>query len=200
MDKTVFNLTVQNQDLPSKIVAGLERISEAYRVLLWEHAKKIGLSPIQIQLLIFVKYHKDNLCNVSTLANEFNMTKATISDAVKALSRKELIDKIKSTIDKRAYSIVLTAKGEQLVASVECFANPIKDIVNQFSPKEQASCFEVLNKLIHQLNSSNILTIQRNCFSCKFYKKIEEEHFCKLLNKQLKSNQVRLDCPEHEDR
>ena len=41
-----------------KITQALERISKAFRVLLWEESKKHGISPIQIQLLIFCSSHK----------------------------------------------------------------------------------------------------------------------------------------------
>ena len=53
MSDSVFNPNHQETDISSKIVAGLERISEAFKVLLWEKAKLLGLSPIQIQILIF---------------------------------------------------------------------------------------------------------------------------------------------------
>ena len=86
MKKSIFNLNGQNSDLASKIVAGLERNSEAFRVLLWEHAKVVGLSPIQI--LLFISFHPETLCNVSHVAHEFNLTKATISEAIKVLHKK----------------------------------------------------------------------------------------------------------------
>lgn len=52
MSKSIFDPKNQIKDVSSKIVAGLERISEAFKVLLWEKAKALGLSPIQIQILI----------------------------------------------------------------------------------------------------------------------------------------------------
>ena len=93
MPKSAFNPDQQNNDLASKTVAALERISQVYRLLLWDHAKDLGLSPIQIQLLIFVGHHKAALCNVSYLAKEFNVTKPTISDAVRVLFQKGTIEK-----------------------------------------------------------------------------------------------------------
>ena len=93
MKKSVFNTEFQQKSITSKIVVGLERISEVFKVLLWEHAKVIGLSPIQIQILIFIAYHKQELCNVSHLAKEFNVTKPTVSDAIKVLDRKKFIVK-----------------------------------------------------------------------------------------------------------
>ena len=40
MRKSTFHLEHQHKDINSKIIVGLERISEAFRVLLWEHAKR----------------------------------------------------------------------------------------------------------------------------------------------------------------
>ena len=58
MDKSVFNPKHQEENISSKIVSGLERVSEVFKILLWEKAKRVGLSPIQIQILIFISFHK----------------------------------------------------------------------------------------------------------------------------------------------
>ncbi len=92
MEKSLFDVNEQNTNLESKIVVALERISEAFRVLLWQQSKEFGVSPIQIQLLIFIDLHQQDYCKVSYLAQEFNLTKATISDAVKSLEQKQLIE------------------------------------------------------------------------------------------------------------
>jgi hypothetical protein len=72
--KSPFDLNQQNKKVESKIVVALERISEAFRVLLWNESKENALSPIQIQILIFLLFHSDEMCKVSYLAQEFNMT------------------------------------------------------------------------------------------------------------------------------
>ena len=78
-------------NLESKILNGLERLSEALKALLWEKAKTLGISPIQIQILLFVSNHQTDICNVSYLAKEFNLTKATISDSVNVLLKKKYL-------------------------------------------------------------------------------------------------------------
>ena len=83
--ESIFNLENQNQNLDSKISAGIEKLSSVFRVLIWEQAKNLGLSPIQIQILIFLNYHSEHLATVSYLAKEFSLTKPTISDAIKIL-------------------------------------------------------------------------------------------------------------------
>lgn len=198
MTNNIFNLSDQNTNLAAKIVAGLERISEAFRVLLWEYAKTTGLSPIQIQILIFIHYHDESLSNVSHLAKEFNVTKPTISDAVRVLEQKKLIKKIPSPTDKRAYTILLTNQGRKTIANTEQFANPIKKIAEQLSITEQKQFFDQIYKFISSLNSKGILTVQRMCYNCRYYEKQHKGHFCQLMNVKLKDKDIRIDCPEFE--
>ena len=107
MKKSAFDTESQQQNLTSKVVVGLERISEVFKTLLWDQSKATGLSPIQIQIIVFVAYHKPELCKVSYLAQEFNVTKPTVSDAVRVLLLKGFIEKKDAGGDSRSYIIGL---------------------------------------------------------------------------------------------
>ncbi|KAA1243004.1 MarR family winged helix-turn-helix transcriptional regulator [Aquimarina sp. RZ0] len=196
MDPDFFNILSQQQDISNKIIIGLERISEAFKSLLRDHAKTIGLSPIQIQILIFIAYHKEDLCKVSYLANEFNVTKPTISDAVKILEKKEMIFKTKASADSRSYYISLTDTGKKAVLETESFATPIKKQLSNFNLEEQESLLKTITTLIFKLNQTGILTIQRTCYNCKFYEKSKSNHYCNLMQTALRDTEIRLDCPE----
>lgn len=198
MEKSVFNIEFQQKSITSKIVVGLGRISEVFKVLLWEHAKAIGLSPIQIQILIFIAYHKKELCNVSHLAKEFNITKPTVSDAIRVLDKKKYIVKNHSISDNRAYSIALSELGKETVSKTENFVSPIEKELENIGISDLENVFETLSKLIYQLNKSGVLTVQRTCFSCKFYDQSKNLSYCNLLQKELLNTDIRLDCPEHE--
>ena len=194
--KSIFNPEYQNEQRSSKIVAGLERISEVFKVLLWKKATSIGLSPIQIQILIFVAYHKPTLCNVSHVSQEFNVTKPTVSDAVKVLEKKGLIYKEYSPADKRSYTIRLTVPGQEIVADTQDFAHPLKNELQAHSEAELTKLFQSLSQLIYGLNRSGLLTVQRTCYGCRFYEKTPDAHYCHLLEKPLYTKDIRLDCPE----
>lgn len=200
MKKSTFNPAQQEKDISSKIVAGLERVSEVFKILLWEKAKLVGLSPIQIQILIFIAFHKRNLCNVSHLAKEFNVTKPTVSDAIKILDKKALILKDFSSSDSRSYSITLSDLGNDMVSQTYDFSNPLKKQIDGFSPPELESLFGTLSQLIYKLNRNGILSVQRTCYGCKFYKKSQETDYCNLLKKELMTQEIRLDCPEYEEK
>lgn len=197
MEDSIFNPDFQNQHTSSKIIVALERISEAFKVLLWEKAKQLSLSPIQIQILIFVAYHKQELCNVSHLAKEFNITKPTVSDAVRVLLNKAYIDKDFSSADSRSYSIILTHTGKEVIKQTEDFANPIKSKIDSIEETSQVDLFNTLSQVIYKLNQTGVLTVQRTCFGCVFYKKTKDTHYCNLLEKELLNKDIRIDCPEY---
>src|SRR5690606_17306373 len=133
MKHSSFNLNEQNQRIESRIVVALERISEAFRVLLWNESKENALSPIQIQILIFLRFHSSEKCKVSYLADEFNMTKATISDSVRVLLAKKLVTKETDPSDTRSYSIILTAQGQEIAEKVSFFASSIERPVEKLT-------------------------------------------------------------------
>lgn len=202
MENSIFNPHEQEKQLASKVVAGLERISEVFKVLLWEQATTTGLSPIQIQILIFVAWHRRELCTVSHLAREFNITKATVSDAIRVLENKSLISKLPFPGDKRSYSIALTDSGKTIVDSTGGFSQPLKAQVDRLSSQDLEKLWDTLSRLIYQLNRSGILTVQRTCYACAHFEPANDGSpaFCRLLRKDLLTQDIRLDCPEYQEK
>lgn len=198
MKQSSFNLSKQNQKVESRIVVALERISEAFRVLLWNESMENSLSPIQIQLLIFLLFHSQEKCKVSYLAAEFNMTKATISDSVRVLLSKELVIKKSDPLDTRSYTLSLTSKGKQIAEKASFFATSIEKPIEKLTKEQKTVILNGLLRMIYDLNKTGIITIQRMCFTCSFYKVDKGIHYCNLLNTKLAETEFRVDCPEHE--
>lgn len=198
MKHSSFHLTEQNQKIESRIVVALERISEAFRVLLWNESKENSLSPIQIQILIFIYFHSSEKCKVGYLADEFNMTKATISDSVKVLVSKELVTKETDPNDTRSFTLSLTNEGKKIAKKASLFASSIEQPIEKLTQEQKTIMLNGLLKLIYDLNKSGIITIQRMCFTCSNYQFENGVHYCKLLRSKLAENELRVDCPEHE--
>ncbi|GAB4378650.1 MAG: hypothetical protein Kow0075_08790 [Salibacteraceae bacterium] len=196
---SAFDPNTQRISTTAKIVTALERISEAFRVLLWNQSKAYGLSPLQVQVLIFLHYHTVDKCTVSYLAHEFNMAKPTISDTVKILEGKALITKDPSPVDTRSFVIRLTAKGEQLAAQVSGFSKPVQKPLDQLTSEQREQLLSSLLAVIRHLNAAGIITVQRMCFNCAHYRKHPNGgHYCNLLQKQLAPSELRIDCEEHQ--
>lgn len=194
---SAFDVSVR-QNLSGRIIVALERISEAFRVLLWESSKETGLSPIQIQILIYILFHKEDQCNVSYLANEFNLTKATISDSVKVLLAKQLVSKKTNTIDTRSYSLSLTEAGRAIAGNTSHFADRLEKPLHLLTDIQKETFLQLLLEFIDKLNKAGIITAQRMCFNCSHYKNDDNQHYCTLLKKKLATHEVQIDCVEHE--
>lgn len=199
MEKSAFDLDHQNSSIEGKIVASFERVSQAFRVLLWNESKEFSLSPIQIQVLIFLLHHSEKKRKVSYLADEFNMTKATISETVKTLEQKQLIIKEFETQDSRSYIIHLTEKGGETARKTSLFAQEIQTPIAELAQSDKENLLKSLFGIIQHLNQSGIITIQRMCSTCQFYTSNQNGNglFCGLLNKSLVDSELRVDCPEH---
>lgn len=193
-----FNLKQQDKKVENKIVVALERISEAFRVLLWKEGKENSLSPIQIQILIFLLFHSQEKCKVTYLADEFNMTKATISDSVKVLLQKDLIKKTEDASDTRSYTITLTPEGKEVAEKASSFANAIAKPLDKLTAEQKTIMLNGLLHLIHDLNKAGIITVQRMCLTCTRYSFKNGIHYCSLLQSELSNEELKVDCPEHE--
>ena len=200
MERSSFNPEFQNNNLESKIVVALERLAEAFRVALWEESKQSGLSPSQIQILIFLHYHDLEHCRVTYLAREFNLTKPTVSDVVKVLEKKGLIKKVVLPEDTRSFSVILTKAGQSAVERTANFAFSIRQPIANMEAKAQKELFENLYAIIANLQKSDFIAVQRMCFNCQSYsnKKVGIAHYCKFLERSLTEIDLRIDCPEHQ--
>jgi len=186
-----------SQSINQKITYGLERIAKAFRVLLWEESKLHKISPIQIQILLFCASHKKENLKVSFLANEFDLTKATISDSIKVLIKKELLSKEINPSDSRSFTVQLTEKGNEIVKKTKGFSSVLTQSIDTLSKLEKENLLNNILHIIHQLNKQKIISIQRMCFTCYHYEKKGNNHFCNLLNKSLEKRDLQIDCLDH---
>ncbi len=166
-----------DQTTEGKIVASLERISQAFRVLLWKKSKEFSLTPLQVQILIFLFTQNEEKKKVSYLAKEFNVTKATISDTVKTLEQKHLV-----------------VKDNEATDSKEIYS-PIAEL----SWGDKKNVLSSLIKLIIHLNKTGVISVLRMCTTCSYYRPSDDEKkgHCTLLKRDLDHVHIRVDCREH---
>lgn len=196
--KDAFDRETQQSDIRAKTIAGIERLSTVFRAALWEEAKAYSLSPLQVQILLFIAFHDDSQCNITSIAKEFAVTKATVSDAVKTLLEKELLKK-NAIEDARVFMLTLTRSGKECVKKLSGLSNFFNNSMAQVPDAEMAKIWEGMVLLIGYLQNNSAIPV-RMCFSCKHFGKEHSEgtpHFCNLVQKPLAINDLRIDCPEH---
>ncbi len=191
-----FDIHQHADDVPGKIIVALEKVSEIFRVLLWEQAKQHRLSPLQIQVLIFIHFHQDAQNKVTALAAEFNMTKATISDALRVLVEKDLLCKVQEMEDKRSFYYQLRPAGRHLSTQLAHYAQPLHQIIANWPAAEQQSTFQNLLNLLKQSQQRGLISEQRMCQNCTHYEQRAEGFYCRFLAQALPAQQLRIDCPD----
>lgn len=200
---SVFDPSAQHEDVDNKLVAALERLGQVFRLLLREKAREHDLSPIQAQFLVYLLYHDVELRRVGQLAKEFDLTPATVSDAIRTLVKKGLIDREPWPEDGRIVTLRLTPAGEELATGLSTWANVIKERLERSSPEEKEVMMAFLMRLITSLQSSGAISVARMCVTCRFFRRDvhpgdDSPHHCGLLDVPLAGSDLRLDCPEHE--
>jgi DNA-binding MarR family transcriptional regulator len=200
---SLFDPSAQHHDVDARIVAALERLSQVFRVRLREEARRRNLSPIQAQFLVYLLHHDVVLRRVSQLAREFDLTQATVSDAVASLETKGLLRREQWPEDRRVVTLRLTPEGDGLATSLSNWADPIREHVEGFSKGERETAMGFLMELAGSLQRSGLITVARMCVTCRFFRRDvrpgeASPHHCGLLNLPLGGSDLRVDCPEHE--
>ena len=188
-----------DQTIEGKIVASLERISQSFRVLLWQKSKEFALTPLQMQILLFLLIQSEEKRKVSYLAKEFNVTKATISDTIKTLEHKNMIIKENEITDSRSYIINLSEKGKEIAEQASGFAKEIYNPITNLSRDDKNNLLLSLIKVIGHLNKTGVISVLRMCTTCSYYQPSDDADtvFCALLNEELQQSDLRVDCREH---
>ncbi len=193
----------RQQAVDAKIVAALERISQVFRILLWERAKETNLSPIQIQILIFLRDHAGkDMRRTGGVAREFDLTPATISDALTSLESKGFIRRERIDEDRRGVGILLTPAGAQLAETIDNWTDPAREHISNMDADDRERAFLFLSSLIFSLQKSGIISIVRMCANCVFFAPggpslADGPHYCTLLKQPLTIQELRIDCPDH---
>ncbi|HPR64024.1 MAG TPA: MarR family winged helix-turn-helix transcriptional regulator [Thermoanaerobaculia bacterium] len=185
-----------------KIVDSLERLTHVLRQLLWDKAKEVHLSPIQIQFLLFLKDRALEHCRVSYLAEEFGLTQATVSDAIRVLTEKEFLNKEPHPDDRRIQTLILTRKGANLVRKLENWQAPLIRQVMELPEEDKSRVLLFLMKLIVSLQRSEVIASARICMACQHFRPFMHDdpaapHHCTLTDTPLAIQDFKLDCPFH---
>lgn len=189
-------------ELDRKLVAALERIGQAQRVLQWDEGKRHGLTPIQLQLLLRIGTEPRHRRRVTALAAELDVKGPTVSDAVAALRRKRLVESGPAPHDRRATQLELTERGRKLAGDLNAWQDRIVSGLPAVASEDKAATLATLLDLIGALRREGVITVARMCTTCRFFARDAHpgqplRHHCRLLDAPIGRADLRVDCPEH---
>lgn len=193
----------QGAALEEKLMAALERAGRALRGLLWEAVQPLGLTPIQGQILLYLRDGREETRRVSYLAREFGLTQATVSDAVSALAAKGLLERGPSASDRRVSRLRLTPAGYDVAGQLAGWSDAARTALGAFTMQEREDALFFLLRLIEGWQRAGIVSVARMCLTCRYFRRgggpsESEPHFCQLLQQPLAIAALRADCPDYE--
>ena len=187
----------QSDHTESKVFHALEKLGELIRSLQWETAKAQQLSPLQLQVLLFLHGHGPQQRTVAYLADEFSVTRPTISDAIKSLMHKGYVVKEKNPADSRSTYLHLTVTGSKLIGQLNGYPHKLLEEIGALPTKKREALLSTLLHLLHSTQRSGLARASRMCFHCAHYDGDHKgKHYCQLFQKPLPEAALRIDCPE----
>ncbi len=184
------------QDVPTKIVAALDRIGRGVRSFHQTVAVRLGLSPLQLELLLLLAAGEPPQPITGALARELGVRGPTVTDSLNALERKGLVVRSSDVRDGRRTPFRLTDAGERLAREADEADQVMRDAIGRI-PSEDA-LLEGLLSAIDALLGAGVVDVARTCTSCRFFRTAADGAACALLQIPLPRSALRVDCPEHE--
>ena len=188
--------------MEQKIISAIEKLSRAWRFLLWEVGKKYGLTPLQIQILDYLSLSYASSSSVTKISQEFGLTKATVSSVIKTLTKKKLVLRNIDRNDRRKQIIFLTPSAKALIVELSSWSSDIKKQLAKFNNLAKENTFVFLIEFITLLQKAGVISAARTCINCgnflpNFHSQGPKLHHCKLLNQSKAPWDLQLDCQRH---
>ncbi|MDR7276928.1 MarR family winged helix-turn-helix transcriptional regulator [Catenuloplanes atrovinosus] len=189
-------------DLDRRLADAIERLGTGMRALAQQSARTRGLSPLQQQAVLALFRRPTVRREVNALAAEFDVTTPTMSDAVSALERKQLITRSPAA-DGRRRSLTLTPLGVSVARELTDWDAPLRDALARLPAEDRATTLHSLLRLIADLRRRGVMSAARMCTTCRFFRPDVHDdpaapHHCALLGAPLPLIELRTDCPEHQ--
>jgi DNA-binding MarR family transcriptional regulator len=192
-----FSPEQQLTSLDARLLLSLQRLSDMLKAIQWEQARILGITPLQLQILLFAGHHTPSVNKVAYIAMELQLSRPTVSDAAAALVSKGLLRIEDDVKDRRSYSFLLTDTGLTVLEQAEKYTAELYAIVGKRPLREKMSLYESVFTIIAGLNNQKG-GMQRMCYSCSHYEgNKKRQHGCRLLEKKLVSAELQIDCLYH---
>lgn len=189
-------------DLDGKIVAAMERISQAIRVRQGVVARDEGLTPLQLNLVLYLASCPRRGSTVGQASARLDLAPPTVSGAVSTLASKGFVKRRQSSRDRRVGHLLLTDSGRALAGRLEEWQGVFESAATQFSRTTREAVFLFLVKLLETLHEDGLLSVARMCQTCQHLEEFgvspdEAPYRCRLTGQEKGPAGLRLDCPTH---
>ena len=184
-------------ELDRKLIAAVERLGRALRFARQQIATAHQLSVLQVQLVEQLQSKPSQ--RIGALADELDVTRPTVSDAIASLEAKGIVSRRNDPSDRRVAVVELTDTGTVVAAEVADALAPVLETNRNIDADDEATALKVLLEEIRRLQHNGVITINRSCLTCQHFQPASEstEARCLLLKTDLLPQDLRVDCDEH---
>ena len=167
----------------------LDRVFRVFSSEEWEE----GINPAQRAALAYLARANRFSRSPSHVAEYLNSTRGTVSQTLKALTRKGLVVEHPSTTDKRSISYDVTPTGTKLL-NAQSLSHEALDGLSSAEERQLVSLLTALARnALHAQGGKSF----GMCRTCKFHRRRKSGPYCALLNEALLPAEADEICHEH---
>ncbi|MEK7294289.1 MAG: MarR family winged helix-turn-helix transcriptional regulator [Nitrospirota bacterium] len=201
MEKNLLEKTTD--PLPHRLASALSKVSVSLKRRLWRDAASRRISPLQAQILAFLRQRSTHGATVSDITRMLGVTMPTASDVIAVLVRRGLLRKFRTEADGRVFTVLLTARGRRRAEQVMGWPDFLLWAAELLPVEEQESLLRTLIKLIRSIQERGEIPAARMCVTCLHFRPYvnqdsERPYHCALVNADFGDRLIRIDCNEHE--
>ncbi|MSQ76890.1 MAG: MarR family transcriptional regulator [Nitrospiraceae bacterium] len=201
MEKNLLEKTTD--PLPHRLASALSKVSVSLKRRLWRDAASRRISPLQAQILAFLRQRSTHGATVSDITRMLGVTMPTASDVIAVLVKRGLLRKFRTEADGRVFTVLLTARGRRRAEQVQGWPDFLLWAAELLPPEEQESLLRTLVKLIRSIQERGEIPAAKMCVTCTHFRPYvnqdsERPYHCALMNADFGDRLIRIDCNEHE--
>lgn len=131
-------------------------------------------------------------------------TAPTVSDAVRVLRTKNLIEGTRDPEDARAVRLRLTPLGRAEAARLSVVSGALSEAITVLAEDDFAAMLRGAMAVMRELQERQAIPISRMCFTCRFFESHAHPqearlHHCHFVDAPFGDAELRVACPDHED-
>lgn len=201
MEKNLLEKTTD--PLPHRLASALSKVSVSLKRRLWRDAASRRISPLQSQILAFLRQRPTHGATVTDITRMLGVTMPTASDVIAVLVKRGLLRKIRTENDGRVFNVMLTVRGRRRAEQVMGWPDFLLWAAELLPVEEQESLLRTLVKLIKSIQDRGEIPVARMCVTCTHFRPnvhadSQQPHHCALVDAPFGDRLIRVDCNEHE--
>ncbi|GIF40150.1 MarR family winged helix-turn-helix transcriptional regulator [Actinoplanes xinjiangensis] len=185
-----------------QLLVGLARLGQAVRMEAWRNAGPHNLSPLQADIILLL-HGRAGPIRQGEIVTALASTPPTVSDAVKALRKKELLEATRDLGDARVMLLGLTPAGHDEAGRLNIQSERLGDAVAALAPADFAAMLRGMTTLMRELQDRRAIPVSQMCLTCRFFvprahPDPERPHHCNFVDAPFGDAELRVTCPDHE--